>query len=282
MTPDQAHEEVRELLGAYALDSVDRDEAAAVEGHLPGCPECQAEVDQHRKMAASLGTTVVPLPPNLWDRIADEIGPTRGADGGRRPAPFPVAVPSGSPGDPNGAISWTPRSPKHDRPTVRRRGPRRLAHPWALGAVVAASLAVIVLLSVGLIREDDRFGEAREALDGRASSAALQAAMTTPGHRLVSLLSPSGSKLAEIVVLPNGRGYLVSSSMPALSPGQTYQLWATFGSKAISLGLLGQDPASAAFTVASGHPTQLAVTVEPAGGVAVPDRPPLASGTIAT
>lgn len=144
--------------------------------------------------------------------------------------------------------------------------------------VVAASLVVIALLSAGLVRANDKLGQARQALDGHASAAVVQAAEATPGSRMVSLRSASGSQLGRIAVLPNGRGYLVSSSLPSLAADRTYQLWAMFGSRAVSLGLLGQDPGAAAFTLASGRPTQLAVTVEPSGGVAVPDRLPVASG----
>ncbi len=37
-----SHEQVQELLGAYALDALDGDEAAPVEPHLTGCPRCTA------------------------------------------------------------------------------------------------------------------------------------------------------------------------------------------------------------------------------------------------
>ena len=42
-----SHTEIEELLGAYALDAVDRDTAAVIEQHLEGCVRCAAEVAQH-------------------------------------------------------------------------------------------------------------------------------------------------------------------------------------------------------------------------------------------
>ena len=33
------------------------------------------------------------------------------------------------------------------------------------------------------------------------------------------------TQLAEFVMLPNGTGYLVKSSMPTLASNETYQLW---------------------------------------------------------
>ena len=41
---DAKHEEILELIPAYALNSLDSDEAARVDQHLPGCEVCQAEL----------------------------------------------------------------------------------------------------------------------------------------------------------------------------------------------------------------------------------------------
>ena len=92
---------------------------------------------------------------------------------------------------------------------------------------------------------------------------------------------PNHAKLAQFVLLPSGRGYLVSSALPKLTADRTYQLWGIIGGQAISLGLLGPAPSQAAFTVAgSGVPSQLGVTVEPAGGSVLPTTAMLASSRI--
>ena len=49
------HDEVSELLGAFALDAVDGEEYEQIEAHLSECPRCRAEVDAHREVAAALG-----------------------------------------------------------------------------------------------------------------------------------------------------------------------------------------------------------------------------------
>ena len=88
-------------------------------------------------------------------------------------------------------------------------------------------------------------------------------------------------RLAQFVVLPDGRGYLVSSSMPQLSTGQTYQLWGIVGHEPISLGLLGAAPQQAAFTMAGAtRPSSLSITAEPSGGSVSPTSPVLATGTV--
>ena len=67
------HDETMELLGAYALDAVDPDEAAAIEDHLRDCPRCRAEVAEHRETAAFLAHAGADAPDGLWTRIADSI-----------------------------------------------------------------------------------------------------------------------------------------------------------------------------------------------------------------
>ena len=85
--------------------------------------------------------------------------------------------------------------------------------------------------------------------------------------------------VAEFVVLPNGRGYLVKSELPALPTGETYQLWGLSKDKTISLGLLGSAPRSVAFTLAGApQPSELGITVEPAGGSVLPTRSMIAAG----
>ena len=48
--------------------------------------------------------------------------------------------------------------------------------------------------------------------------------------------------LAQFVVLPDGRGYLVESTLPALVSTETYQLWGVVGGQTLSLGLIGAIP----------------------------------------
>ncbi len=82
-------------------------------------------------------------------------------------------------------------------------------------------------------------------------------------------------------MLPSGQGYLVSSTLPALDKGRTYQLWAIEGNQPISLGLLGSSPSHAAFTMAgSTQPSHLSITAEPAGGSVFPTGPIVATGTV--
>ncbi len=63
------HYEIEQLLGAYALDALEADEADAVELHLRDCPRCRAEVVDHREVAAMLAFGGGEAPPGIWERI---------------------------------------------------------------------------------------------------------------------------------------------------------------------------------------------------------------------
>ncbi len=139
-----------------------------------------------------------------------------------------------------------------------------------------AAAAVAVVLGIGLVRADNKVSNLQ------AAPATVAAALRTPGHDLVDLDSSSTkAELAQVVVVPSGQGFLVSSKLPALSDDRTYQLWAIEGNQPISLGLLGGSPGQAAFTMAgSTRPSHLSITAEPAGGSVFPTGPIIATGTV--
>ena len=88
------HDEVSELLAAYALDAVDGDERTELEEHLAACPRCRGELDGLREVAGALGNSVEPLPEGLWSQIASRL-PEREA-GDEAPA-MPVLGAQGAP-----------------------------------------------------------------------------------------------------------------------------------------------------------------------------------------
>jgi anti-sigma-K factor RskA len=253
-----SHDEASDLLGAYALDAVDGDEVAELEEHLETCPRCRGELDTLREVAAAMGNSVEPLPEGLWSQIALRL-PDRQED--EEPPPMPqLAREGGSPF----------RAPAAG-PTRRRR-----VMVSTVGAIAVAAASVAIVLGIGLVRADNKVSNLQ------ATSPAVTAALRAPGHHLVELESSSSkTEKAQVVVLPSGQGYLVSSTLPSLDKGRTYQLWAIEGNQPISLGLLGGSPGQAAFTMAgSTRPSHLSITAEPAGGSVFPTGPILATGTV--
>ncbi len=153
---------------------------------------------------------------------------------------------------------------------------RRRVMVSTIGTIAVAAASVAVVLGIGLVRADNKVSNLQ------AASPAVTAALRAPGHQLVVLdSSTSKTQQAKVVVLPSGQGYLVSSALPSLDKGRTYQLWAIEGNQPVSLGLLGGSPGQAAFTMAGAtRPTHLSITAEPAGGSVFPTGPIIASGTV--
>lgn len=72
------HDEVLDLIGAWALDACDPDEAAAVDAHLSACASCAAEARRLRSAASWLAADrVIPAPPALRHRVLATAGAAR-------------------------------------------------------------------------------------------------------------------------------------------------------------------------------------------------------------
>jgi hypothetical protein len=242
-----AHDEVQELLGAYALHAVEPDEAEAIEGHLEECPRCRSEVAGHREVAALLGNSGGAAPDGLWDRIASQLE--------EEPPPLRLSLP------PSASADVVPLASR------RSFGPR-----WLVVAVGAAAAVLIGVLGAQVVRQDRRIGELESAMDGSSISDATS----------VRLASSDGALSADAVVLANGTGYLLARDLPALSADETYQLWGVTEHGAVSLGLLGAAP-GAVVPFQAGDPDEvsaLAITQEVAGGVVETTNPAVVSGTL--
>src|SRR5687767_11078163 len=58
-----SHQELLESAAAYALGSLDVDERAAFEAHLPGCEACLSEVATYGEVVAQLALALPPVAP---------------------------------------------------------------------------------------------------------------------------------------------------------------------------------------------------------------------------
>ena len=242
------HDEVAELLGAYALDAVDVDERDAVEHHLNECPRCRAEVGDHRTVASFLGSAGGRAPDGLWDRIAgslDEAPP---------------------------ALRLAPVVPLGQRRSVS------LRVGAAAAAVAAGVIAVLGVEVVHLNHQVDHLAAPQRA-DNALLSAATDA-LADPRAQRVSMRSTDGRRSAEIALAPDGTGFLVADALPALSADRTYQLWALADGQKISTGVLGARPHVVAFRYAPSRLSGFAVTDEQAGGVVSTQNAPVVLGTL--
>jgi Anti-sigma-K factor rskA len=253
-----SHDEASELLAVAALDAVDAETLAAVEEHAATCPRCSSELDGYRAVAAALGNSVEELPEGLWTNIASQLW-----ERGESAAMPPLVIGEG----PAEVIAIG---------SIRSSRRRRTA----FGAVAFAAAASIVVLALSLSGAQNHVNNLQTALR-LASRSAVQRAMVAPGHQVVNLDSATGQPVAKFVMLPNGTGYLVKSNMPALSSKDTYQLWGIVKGSPVSIGVMGSSPGQVTFTLASSpSPSELAVTVQRAGGSLTPAKNFVGSGPV--
>jgi hypothetical protein len=140
-----------------------------------------------------------------------------------------------------------------------------------------SAAAVIAVLGVQLSRLDHRVTALDAARRKDAIAQQINAAFLAPGAVRVSM---QGGGSVDALLLPDGTGYLVRSSLPALSRSRTYQLWAIGGRQPVSLGVLGTQLEPTQFTIAGAEVTALAISNEAAGGASAPTLPPVALGYV--
>lgn len=259
------HDEVQELLGAFALDATSPEERALVEAHLESCPRCRAEAATHQETAALLAAGLgAELPSGLWERIAEATFEAR-ATGTAAPLPPLRPVPP--------VAARRARTGLLSVATLRRLG----AGVAAVAACTVLGLASYLGVQVGELRSQVHTLERRVATASVAEAAA--SAMAGP-HTMVTLAADHGTTAVTVVVTPSGVAYWLPAKLSALPNSRTYQLWGLVDDKPVSLGLIGANPrATTSFRVESGA-TKLMVTAEPAGGVPLPTTGVLAVGAI--
>ncbi|MEY2404008.1 MAG: hypothetical protein QOD38_1559 [Acidimicrobiaceae bacterium] len=192
------HDELQELLGAYAIDAVERDEAAAVDAHLLECPRCRAEVAELREMAALLAHSGADAPDGVWDRISSSLTET--------PPPLRLEV---------------------------RRPRQRLASI----VTFAVAAAVIVVLAISVQRLGSQVDDLERGGQNATVAIAAQDAMTSPDARVARLTGPDG-RVAVAVVRANGQGYFLGGGLPVLDHRIYQLWGATSSGQIASLGTL--------------------------------------------
>ena len=231
---ERSHDDYREFLGAYALGAVTPDERRAVAEHLTTCEECPAELARLRVAVHALPLALADRepPPALRDRIEaaarEDLANGRGQEGGR-----PAAVLPG------------PRPPPATARPPERSNLRRLPVTlWAAAAVVLLAVSLGVLAWNLQLRQAER--------PRAAETIALQPAEAAPGAS------------AQLTYLEDRQVMIVAfRDLPALSPGQVYQLWLFRGDAPIPSGVFGPSRTECAVAADPAEYRALAVTREP-------------------
>lgn len=237
------HQDIQDLLGAYALGVADPAEQQAVVSHLAGCAECREEV-------AALGMAVHALPLGSNDRAPSPELRSRILLAAER---TPQGVPNSAPEPRIVSMQAAPI------PIGRSR--RSSLLPWA----VAAALLVF---SVGMMSWNVTLRDANET--AVRTIAALEA--TGPG------IDATGN----VTYLESSGVLLVSTdNLPPVAVGQVYQVWLIDGSTPISAGVLLPGSTTFAIVVDPSGYQVIAITIELGPiGVAAPTSEPILAGAI--
>lgn len=239
------------LTGAYALHALDPAERDAFEAHLAVCESCAEEVREFAATTERLGLSVAEAPPpELRERVL------RGIRTVRQEPPLvhrPVAPEAGA-----GAVRRLPR-----------------AYRFALAACVALAAA---LGGVAVWQHQSAQAERRTADRADARSAEIAAVLTASDAHATSGTVRGGASATVVESASVGRAVMLTSGLPALPGGRTYQLWYDDSGTMRPAGFV--TPAAAHQTVllkggldgAEG----MGITVEPAGGSPHPTSTPVA------
>ena len=237
--------DLHSLSGPYALDALEAgSERDRFTRHLSRCQSCAAEVRGFREVATAMAfAAATPPPPGLRDRVLTAAARTR---------------------------QLPPEVPAHGRP--RRTRSRAPWVPWLSGVVAAASIVVAVLFGLAQAHTQDELNQVR------AENKAISLLLSSPQVTLLSKSTTAGGVATVVLSAARRQLAVVTSGLPALPPGQVYQLWLIGTTKTTSAGLLppaqaGQTPPVLASGVVKGD--TLGLTVEPAGGSAQPTTTPI-------
>jgi hypothetical protein len=245
--------EFTDLLGAYALDAVEPDEARRIEEHLATCPKCRAEVAEYREAASFLAYAGTDAPEGVWARIGAEIGLDQNSGAGNIPDLATVRL-------------------NRSRTSQRRR--------TVLSGIAAMAAAALVVLGVEVAHLNGQVSTLQSAALRPTGLAPLVLSALESPHQTVSLTAATTSTTASVVVTHDGSAYWVGSTLKRLPGNRTYQLWGKANGQLVSLALLGSAPQGLSmFRIQSGIST-LMVTNEPKGGTTAPTTPALISGPV--
>ena len=244
---DMNQPHVTDLLAALALDALEPEEAGAVRRHLTGCEECRRAFEGHLETASLLAEAVTPVTPPEFTRrsIIERVQASSKQSRARR--------------------KWIPMIPggwlKGISPT------------WGL-----ASLVVIAGLLISTVLLWRALGQAVQR-EGQVEQQVAALAQTNAFFRVVPLTgTEAGTQASAVLVITHdgASGTLIINDLPALDPGQQYQLWLIKSGQrtsggVFSVGSEGYEVLEIDHAPASllGY-TSFGVTIEPAGGSAGP------------
>lgn len=267
-TPWHGDDDLRALLGAWAVDALDDDEREAVDALLARDPDAAREAAGLRATAALLGAAAArPVPADV--RAATLAAAARTP---QEPAPGTVADdPATTAARPAPVAPAAPAAPT--RPAGRRdgtgpgRAPVRRRRAWA---ALVACLAVLAIGAPSVVA----WQQAQRAAVAEARAERLGDLLAAPDARVLTGDVATGGRVVAVVTADEA--LLTAQDVADPGDGRVYQLWVMRDGTPVPAGVAGVTGGGFAIGTADYRAGDaLAVTVEPAGGSDAPTSDPV-------
>jgi hypothetical protein len=231
---DQHHQDIYEMLGAYALDAVTDEERVRIEEHLSACPVCAQELVYLTEATSALPLSVDEYEPSpqLRNRIA-AIGQTPQQH--TRPAEALSPPP----------VDFNERRQSRQSQDGSDRGPARI---WTIAPWTAA--AILLIAVVGLVAWNVQL---QSELEDRPTLETVSVSTTGAEGVQADLLFFTDQ---EIVVL-DVRG------LPQRQEDEIYQVWLIQDGQPIPAGVFDEPADLIAISADIGQYQAVGVTIEP-------------------
>jgi len=238
--------ELHALTGAYALNALDEQEAAAFARHLTSCEACTQEVGELQATAVRLARAVAETPPpEMRRRVMAAVGEAQ-----QIPAPPGTVVPL--------------------RPRPR---------PYALPYLAAAACLVVAAAGGGLALQARHQADQQRAAAARAQAQTtrLAALMSAPDATLKAGAVRGGGTATLVASRRLNQAALVYHGLGELTGGRVYEMWYSVNGSMVPAGLLADGHLDGATLLTGGlqGAAAVGVTVERAGGSPKPTTTPI-------
>ncbi|WP_042366433.1 anti-sigma factor [Streptacidiphilus neutrinimicus] len=246
------------LAGAHALGALEDHERSAFEDHLTNCEACSAEVGEFLATSARLAlASAEPPPAAMKHQVLHRIAQVR------------------------------QEPPKVDLPAPR---PHRSASVVSRGTAFALAASIAAAVGLGCVAawqytqaQDARHHAAQTDAQAAQIAAVLSA---SDAETVVGNVGGAGqgARAAVVASRSQNRAVFLTTGLPALPSGKTYQLWFNDAGAMRPAGLVAPGAANQTVLLKGpiGPAQGMGITVEPVGGSVHPTTAPIALMTFPT
>ncbi|MFC8193032.1 anti-sigma factor domain-containing protein [Cellulomonas sp. NPDC057328] len=267
-TPPRSDDDLRTLLGAWAVDALDDDERADVDDLLARDADAAREAAGLRATAALLGAAAArAVPPEVRAatlaavaRTPQDAPTAAGTRATEHVAPHAAGTTASGTGTTRPAGRPGTRGPRGRAPVRRRRA-------WT---ALVACLAVLAVGAPSVVA----WQQAQRARVAEARAERLGDLLAAPDARILTGDLATGGRAVAVVTADEA--LLTAQDVAAPGDGRVYQLWVLQDGAPVPAGVA--DVTAGGFTIATAAyrtGDALAVTVEPAGGSSAPTTEPV-------